>query len=49
MSLTLSPVLADRFTRIMAMLCAIIAEHGARRRGKDPLFRLRMGKPISEF
>ena len=32
MPLTLSPLLADRFTRIMAMLCDIIAHEGARRR-----------------
>ena len=37
MSLTLSPALADRFTRIMAMLCTIIAEHAARRRSEDRL------------
>ena len=27
---TLSPVLADRFTRIIALLCEIVAEHGVR-------------------
>ena len=37
MPLILSPVLADRFTRIMAMLCGMIAEHGARRRSEDRL------------
>ena len=37
MPLVLSPALADRFARIMAMLCTIIAEHAARRRSEDRL------------